>query len=228
MGERGSVDLNYRPFGTSSQWKRGSHPGGGRRCLGRSRSEHHLYESSDHFSNTMGEGENKKPGAPFASWPMTSSSFAMMIPVPEPSSRTVKGFGASSASRSGHGPGSEELGRPLLFRLKFESTRSVDKDRRRRCGRRAENGLGGSNSIQGSLDSRYVTRVYAASLGYSDDKFGFRDGLQGRSSPNSTRDAVFLNGRLLGVGTENLKIPEAVFGWVYLQVGREIWITHCR
>jgi hypothetical protein len=48
----------------------------------------------------------------------------MIIPVPEPSSRIVKGFGASSTSGSGQELGSEELGRPFSLRLKFESAQS--------------------------------------------------------------------------------------------------------
>ena len=92
----------------------------------------------------------------------------MMIPVPEPSSRIVNGSGVSTASRSTRRElGSGGLGHPLSLRLKFESTCSgnnVDGDRRKK--------LGGSNSMPGSLDSKYVVRVYAASLaGYSGDKF---------------------------------------------------------
>jgi hypothetical protein len=92
----------------------------------------------------------------------------MMTPVPEPSSRIVRGLGESTASRFGLDPGPEGSGRPSSLRLKLESTRpddDVDEDRPcGRCVRRAEKGLGGSNSIQGSSDSRYVVRVYAASL----------------------------------------------------------------
>lgn len=110
---------------------------------------------------------------------MIPASFAIMIPVPEPSSRIVKGFGASSTSRSGHELGSDGLERAFLLRLKFGSTGSdndvVDRGRRRRCCRRAAKGLGGSNSIQASVDSRYAVSVYAASLGCPSDEF--------RSSP---------------------------------------------
>ena len=42
-------------------------------------------------------------------------------------------------------------------------------------------------------------------------------------SPNSTRDAVLLDRRFLGLDTKNVRI---VFRRIYFQVGREIWITH--
>ena len=84
--------------------------------------------------------------------------------------------------------------------------------------------MGGSNSIWGSLDSRYAARVYAASLGYSDDK---RAPLIPKdASPNSPRDAVLLNRRFLGIDAKNLGVPETVLGRVYFQAGREVWIIH--
>lgn len=90
----------------------------------------------------------------------------MVRPVPEPSSRIVKGFGAYSASRSEYGVGSGELGRACSLGLRFESLRSdaggVDKDLER-C-RREGKGLGGSNSIPGAWGSKYAMRAYAASL----------------------------------------------------------------
>lgn len=42
-------------------------------------------------------------------------------------------------------------------------------------------------------------------------------------SPNSACDTVLLDRRFLGLDTENVRI---VFRRIYLQVGREIWITH--
>ena len=45
-------------------------------------------------------------------------------------------------------------------------------------------------------------------------------------SPDSTRNAVLLDGGLLRVDTEQVRMRETVFGRVYLQVGREIWIIH--
>lgn len=83
---------------------------------------------------------------------MSFASFAMMMPVPEPSSRIAKGFGTPSASRSVHGVGSEELGQAFSLRLRFKSPGSGDRVNND-C-RRAENGLGGSNSIPGSSDSK--------------------------------------------------------------------------
>lgn len=46
------------------------------------------------------------------------------------------------------------------------------------------------------------------------------------ASPDSTRDAVLLDCRFLGVGPENPSIPKPIFGRIYFQVGREIWIIH--
>ena len=101
-------------------------------------------------------------GAPFASLLRISASLAVMIPVPEPSSRTVKVFGRSPTSRSGsvHGFDSDKLGKSFL-----------DENQRPR---RAGKGLGGSNSIEGSADSKYAVRVYAASLCHPDDEFKFK------------------------------------------------------
>lgn len=86
---------------------------------------------------------------------MISASFAMMIPVPEPSSRIVKGFGTSPASRSERaGVGSEELWRAFSLGLRFESQRTDDPGRVDKECRREKKGLGGSNSISGSWDSK--------------------------------------------------------------------------
>lgn len=90
-------------------------------------------------------------GPPSVPLLMISASFAMTIPVPEPSSRITKGFGAPSmASRSGRGVGSEEPKQSFSSRLRFESPGS---DERVDC-LCAEKGLGGSNSIPGSPDSK--------------------------------------------------------------------------
>jgi len=79
--------------------------------------------------------------------------------------------------------------------------------------------------MPGSLDSRYVVSVYAASLCSSYDKFWLRDHLDS-GAPNSSRDAVLLDCRFLGDCAENLAIPETVLGRSYLQQWREVWIIH--
>jgi hypothetical protein len=124
---------------------------------------------------------------------MSSASLAVMMPVPEPSSRIAKGFWTSPASRSRHGVSSEELGQSFSLRLRFESPQShhvlmtlnvVD------LGQKVDWG-GRIRFLVLRILSMRSGYIYAASLQWVyRSASAFRDICHRTTSPNSARDAM--------------------------------------